>query len=624
MRRRLAIFLGFILLIYTLSGCKKAELDPNENNNNQGNTAGQSETGDEITAEADFSLTDADMFTERDCETDYDESKAIQIQLNGSSASASDKSVNISGSTITITEDATHIIKGTLDDGMIIVDAPDTAKLQLVMDEVSITSSTSAALYIKEADKVFVTIVGENTLENGGEFEAIDDNNIDAAIFSKQDLTLNGSGILNVNSPAGHGIVSKDDLVLTSGTYNIASASHAMDANDSVRVKNAMITVDAGKDGIHCENSDDSAKGFVYISSGTFDIESEGDGISAGFYMQIEGGTINIVAGGGYENGEKASSGGWGGFDGGFGGGYGGGPGGGRPGGRSATEMSTTKTATTTTSDDSSSSMKGLKSDNSMQIANGTFIIDSADDAIHSNLSAIIKGGSFEIASGDDAIHAEDTLTVSDGTINITNSYEGLEALHVLVTGGDIKLVASDDGLNAAGGTDQSGAGGRDTMYGGGPGGMGGGPGGMSSNSNGSIIVSGGTLFINSSGDGMDANGTLEITGGHTTVVGPTQGDTATLDYDVSGTITGGTFIGTGASNMAQSFSSSKQGVVAVSVGSQTAGTEIVLKDSSGKVVLTHKPELSYQVVILSTPEIKSGETYTITVGTQSGEITAS
>ena len=188
------------------------------------------------------------------------------------------------------------------------------------------------------------------------------------------------------------------------------------------------------------------------------------------------------------------------------------------------------------------------------------------------------------------------------------------------VSGGNITLVASDDGLNAAGGTDQSGSGGRDNMFGGGrPGGFGG-----SSSSNGSIVVSGGTLYIQSSGDGMDANGTLTISGGHTTVCGPTQGDTATLDYDKSGTITGGTFIGTGAAGMAQTFSDSEQGVISVSVGNQAAGTAITLKDTKGNTLITHTPKLSFAIVILSSPDIVSGDTYTITVGSQSAQFKAS
>lgn len=555
------------------------------------------------------------MFTERDGKTEYDESKAVTIQLNGTTATASSDSVKISGSTVQITEEATYVISGELTDGMLIVNAPDTAKLQIVLNGANITSKTSAALYILEADKVFVTLAEgtNNALVNGGSFTAIDNNNIDGALFSKQDLTLNGAGSLTVTSPAGHGIVCKDDLVITGGTYTIHSASHAVDANDSVRISEASFTLDAGKDAIHCENTEDAEKGFIYISSGSIKAEAEGDGIAASAYLQIEGGTFDLLIGGGSENGTKASSGNYGGF-------MGGGPGGMRPGGNQNT---------TTTED--SVSMKGLKAANSILISGGIFNIDSADDSIHSDVSVTINGGTFTIASGDDALHAEDTLTVTAGKIDISKCYEGLEALHIDVRGGDIKLKASDDGLNAAGGTDQSGTeGGRDGMFGGGPGGMGGGRpgggghGGMSANSNGSIKISGGNLYINSSGDGLDANGTLEISGGYTVVVGPTQGDTATLDYDKSGIITGGTFIGTGAAGMAQTFSDSQQGVVAVSVGNQAAGTRIVLKDKSGNVIIEHAPELNFAVVILSSPNIKKGEAYTITVGSQSGEFEAS
>lgn len=238
------------------------------------------------------------------------------------------------------------------------------------------------------------------------------------------------------------------------------------------------------------------------------------------------------------------------------------------------------------------------------------------------------NGGTFTAASGDDAFHGEETLTVTAGTIDITESYEGLEALDIRVEGGDITLVASDDGLNAAGGTDSSGTtGGRDGRFGGGPGGNGGGTGGngggMSSSWDGSIVISGGSLQINASGDGIDANGSVTISGGYTVVTGPTQGDTATLDYDVSAVITGGTFIGTGASGMAQTFSDSEQGVVSVSTGSQSAGTAVTLADQEGNTLITCTPEESFQVVILSSPDLVSGETYTVTVGKASAEVEA-
>ena len=613
MRRIISILL---ILTLILAGCgyhSKPDDAPGVSNG----TSDGGESSNAAPIEVDFSKTDADMFTERDKNAEYDAGKAVTIQLTGTSATASSDSVQVNGSTVLIKEEATYVISGSLN-GMLVVDAPDTAKLQLVLNGVDITNETSAALYILEADKVFVTLADgtTNTLANGGSFTAIDDNNIDGALFSKQDLTLNGSGSLTVTSPAGHGIVCKDDLVFTAGTYTVNSASHGIDANDSVRIVNAALTIDAGKDGIHCENSDDTAKGFVYISSGSVKAEAEGDGIAASAYLQIGGGTIDLLVGGGSENGSKAQSDHFGGF-------MGGGHGGGRPGGMGFGNSQST------TTEENSTSMKGLKSANSMRISGGNITVNSADDAIHSDASLTINGGTFTLASGDDAIHAEDTLTVTAGKIDISESYEGLEALHIDVQGGDIKLVASDDGLNAAGGTDLSGTqGGRDGMFGGKgggrPGGGHGGFGGMSGNSNGSIKISGGDLYINSAGDGIDANGTLEISGGYTVIVGPTQGDTATLDYDTSGIITGGTFIGTGASGMAQSFSDSKQGVVAVSVGNQSAGTQIVLRDKTGNTILERTPELSFAVVILSSPELVKGESYTVTVGTQSGEFAAS
>ena len=140
----------------------------------------------------------------------------------------------------------------------------------------------------------------------------------------------------------------------------------------------------------------------------------------------------------------------------------------------------------------------------------------------------------------------------------------------------------------------------------------------------GSIVITGGTLYVQASGDGIDANGTLKISGGSTTVCGPTQGDTATLDYDVSATISGGTFIGTGGSGMAQSFSDSGQGVIALRVGNCAANTQIVLTDASGNTILSASPKLDFAVVILSCPDIVKGETYTITIGTQSGTFQAS
>ena len=648
MKRIFALLLTLLLL---LSGCT-AQRTENSSAIESGPPAGsapESSADDKpsstpTTAPA---VSGDEMFTDRDCDPSYDESRSVLIELNGDSISCASNSVQVTGATAVLSKEGTYLLTGALNDGMIVVNANKRAKLQLVLKDASIHSETSAALYVLQADKVFVTLADgtENTLSNGGTFTAIDENNIDGAVFSKDDLTFNGSGSLTVTSPAGHGIVGKDDLVFTGGSFEIESASHGIEANDSVRVTGAAFNIASGKDGIHAENDDDVEKGFVYIKDGTFTISAEGDGIDAGSTMEIHGGEFDIVSGGGSENAEQKTSDFWGGFGGRGGmGGFGGGktdgkrggnkggmpgeaPGGrGMPGGNMPDGEPPEQPGggfaefSDGSADDGSTSIKGVKASGDLTITGGSFVIDSADDAVHSNSSILFTGGTVQIKSGDDGFHADENLTVTGGTITITESYEGLEALHLEISGGEISVTATDDGLNAAGGTDESGFGG---MRGGDNFGGFGGKGGRGGASDGTILISGGTISITASGDGIDANGSLEITGGHITVTGPTQGDTATLDYDTTGVISGGTFIGTGASNMAQSFSDSTQGVIAVGVGNQAEGTQIILKDKAGNTILSHTPELPFQVVILSTPELTKGETYTLTVGSASDEIEA-
>lgn len=580
----------------------------------------------------------SDMFSSRDSDTSFSE-QTVNITLSDSGISSDSDSVSVSDGKILLKEEATYIFSGTLSDGSIIVDAPDTAKLQIVLSDAAVTSKSFAALYVLSCDKVFLTLDEntENELINGGEFTQIDENNVDGAVFSKQDLTINGRGRLTVSSPSAHSVVCKDDLVITGGDIVLESASHGMDVNDSVRIKDSSLLIEAGKDGIHCENEDNAEKGFIFIESGKFDINSEGDGISAGTTMEILGGEFNILTGGGFENAEIKTSENWGGFRGGKGD-MGkrepvnamGQPdtGMGRP------EMGTGRQNTPTSipeepSDMSfvsgedaftedtvsdSESIKGIKSGASLYISGGTFSINSADDGIHSDSDINISGGEFFVKTGDDGVHAENTFFFSGGEIDVSESYEGLEALHIKLTGGMADIVSSDDGINAAGGTDSSGFGGfrGGDMFGGG----------MSAG-NGSILISGGTVFINASGDGIDANGTLEITGGEITVTGPTVGDTATLDYDRSAVISGGTFIGTGASGMAQTFSDSAQGVISVSVGNCSAGTKITLKNSNGDALIEFTPSLSFAVVILSSPDIVKGEEYILEIGSLSEKINA-
>lgn len=390
-----------------------------------------SETNQAESTEAVSTASSSEMFTDRDMEIGYDEETSARITLSGDGASSDSDAVQISGSTVTITEEGTYILSGTLNDGMIVVSAEDTDKIQLVLNNVEITSSTSAAIYVLEADKVFITTVSgsENTLVNGGEYVAIDDNNIDAVIFSKSDLTLNGAGTLNITAAAGHGVVSKDDLALTSGTYNITAASHGLSGKDSVRIANGTYTITAGKDGIHAESTDDTSLGFLHISGGTFTITADGDGISASDYLQIEDGSFMITTGEGSASVTMTS----GAMDFGQSGGF-----------RNQT--------TTTTAEDDSLSQKGIKADGTINITGGTFDITSVDDGINagggtdssgfsrvlsgqeqlassSDCFITINGGDFVIVSTGDCSDSNGALTINSGTLDLTCNGSGNTAI---------------------------------------------------------------------------------------------------------------------------------------------------------------------------------------------------
>lgn len=543
-------------------------------------------------------LSQGDYFSQRDLLGSYNAESCAIIELTGDGASCSSDAVIIEGSTITICDEGSYLLCGTLSNGMVIVEAGEDDKTQLILQNAFIHSQTSAPIYVRQADKVFLTLDNgsENLLSCGDSYVAIDEYNIDSVIFSREDLCLNGSGSLSLSSPAGHGIVSKDELTLAGGScISIDCAGHGLSANDSICIENTNLIISAGKDGIQSENDEDRSLGYIYIQNGSYAIQSEGDGISAGATLSIDGGSFQLLTGGGYQNGEVKTSEDWGHMG---GGGRGGFP---RP-------------EASTSSNEDSTSIKGLKSTGLMTINGGSFSIDSADDAVHSNSDLIINGGAYTIKSGDDGFHADLALAVNGGSILIQESYEGLEGLSIEINGGTIDLTASDDGFNAAGGTDRSGFGG-----------MRGGDrfGGMGGSSDSFIRISGGIVNIHAYGDGMDANGTLEVSGGDITVCCPTFGDTAVLDYDISGRISGGTFRGTGAYQMAQTFSDTQQAVIAVSVGSQRAGTEISLTNSNDTQLISYSPALDFAIVILSSPELIHGDTYTITVGEVSGNVTA-
>lgn len=447
------------------------------------------------------------LFSDRDLQGTYDESSAIAIQLNGDSAACDADGVTIEGSRIIIRQEGVYLLSGTLTDGQVVVDAGENDKVQLVLDGADITSSTSAAIYALEADKVFVTLAAgtENTLTNGGEYVALDDNNIDAVIFAKTDLTLNGTGSLTVNAQAGHGVVSKDDLVITGGNYTITAASHGLSGKDSVAIADGSFTITAGKDGIHAENADDLSQGSLSIVDGSFTITAQGDAISAQGALQIDGGTFALYTGAGSASVDMTTT------------------QTGQPGTRGQTE------ATSTATEEETASQKGIKGESGFTITGGTFTIDSADDCLHAGGTMTLAAGTFTLNSGDDAIHCDDALTIQSGTFTIPYCYEGIEGASITIEDGTFDITSNDDGLNAAGGADSSGLGG----FGKGPQDT------FASGSDSFITINGGSLTVVSSGDCVDSNGALTINGGTLELTCNGNGDTA-LDCDGTYTNNGG------------------------------------------------------------------------------------
>ncbi len=557
--------LGYALLACSISGCSLDSF---------------SKTTTETSSESSSSATgitylDADdMFTDRDKEVGYDEDTATAITLSDDASSCDSSSVTISNNTITITDEGTYLLTGSLSDGQVIVDADD-KKVQLVLDSVNINCDTSAALYVKAADKVFVTLASdsENSLSNTSDFVAIDDNNIDAVIFSKDDLTLNGSGTLTVTAKYGHGIVSKDDLVITSGTYQITAAKHALSGKDSVRIADGVLTLDAGTDGIHSENTDNDAKGFIYIANGDISITADSDGFDAEETLQVDGGNIEVAAG-----------------------------------------------------DD------GLHADGDLIITDGTINVTKSYEGLE-GMTVTVEDGNISVVSSDDGINAAGDGTSEESSQSGTppekpDGSDSTEDRPEPPSGFD-KNDNSSANSNSDSNSDSKpadlpdgngGSGGGNGAPGGGNGGPGGG---MEEATDYNLIqISGGKIYINANGDGIDSNGNLTVTGGEIYVDGPTSGGDGALDCSGTALISGGTVIAVGSSGMAENFdSSSAQGSMITTVSDSMITGDITLTDSEGNTIVSYSPSKEYSSVAISCVDLKEGETYTLVAGDTSTSV---
>lgn len=490
-------------------------------------------------------------YSSRDTDPSYDESSATRIALSEAGASVSGDNATASGSTVTIAAAGTYVITGSSSNGQIVIDAPDDAKVQIVLDGVVLSNGSGPCIYASNADKLFVTLAEDtaNTLSDGSNWTLSgSEDEPDATVFCTCDLTVNGSGTLNVDATTHHGIHSTDDLVIAGGSLDVNAANDGLVGKDSVKIGGASVHVTAQDDGVKASN-DDEDKGFVLISGGDVDIDAQDDGIKATRLIKTSGGTVTV---------------------------------------------------------------------------------DSQDDALHSDADLWLDGGTLTISAADDGVHAERSLWLAEGTLDITSSYEGIEGQDILVTGGSSNIAYSDDGINATMASDETSsentqadaqqANGQNRQTGTGqmPG--------QQSETGGTITITGGTIDLVSTrqGDSLDSNGTIQIEGGTVTTSGAATGDSSVLDFETSGTISGGTFIGLGATSMETGFGSSSQASISATI-SGSAGDVVTIEDSSGTQIASYTAENPYAYLLASVPEMADGETYAVLVnGTQKSTATAS
>ncbi len=270
----------------TSGDSSKTEDSDASSDNSSGDAADDSSNTANVTSGGILDITD--FFSDRDLEMEADTSDAETIALKD-------------GEDITITDEGVYIISGSAENVTIYVEADDTAKVELLLDGATITNDSMPCIYVKSADKVFVTTGdSESTLSVTGEYEADGDTNLDAVIFSRSDLTLKGTGTLNIES-TDNGISGKDDLKVTGGTYNISCSGSAVEANDSIRIADGTVNIEECNDGLHAENDEDDSQGFIYICGGSLNISAADDGVHGTSVVQIDGGNFDITAAEGIE-----------------------------------------------------------------------------------------------------------------------------------------------------------------------------------------------------------------------------------------------------------------------------------------------------------------------------------
>lgn len=618
-----SLLTGALMSGYVLTGCSSAQVEdagefvadaPVDQQDESASTQNDQtyDSFEQVAAAFDAQALDLD-YSKRDTDSSYDDAISTHIALAGSSATIEGEGAQADANTITISAEGTYVVSGELSNGQLLVEAPEDAKVQIVLDGATLHNDSGPALYVKQADKCFITLAdgSVNELSDGTEYVLEEDSDEpSAALFARADLTLNGSGTLTVDGTYDNGIYTKDDLVITSGTYRVEAVGDALRGRDCVKISDGTFDLVAGGDGIKSNKDTKPTQGFVSIDGGELTIEAEDDGIQGKTYVRIAGGSVDIIS-----------------------------------------------------ADDA------IHSDLEGVITGGELSIDAGDDAFHAETKLVIDEGNVEIISCVEGYEAQEVI-VNGGMSNITASDDALNAAVADLSddeGTDEAAGAQDPGAAAAsegapeppsgnvpagaegapeppsgempngaegapeppsgdmpnGAPDAAaesgefaGRGGMRGDMGGNMGGnMGGGPGGMSEVSEACLLqINGGTLIINAGGDGVDSNGGLEINGGIVLVNGPDSGADSALDYELSAMVSGGSVLMLGSAGMAETFTGGEQPFATVMASGQ-AGQNVAVVDEQGNVLVSLNAEKAFDQVIASSPQMSEGGTYSVVIG---------
>ena len=558
-------------------------------------------------------------FTDRDKDASYkkyaevelsDEEVLVDGEALTEKENASSNGITFSQEehVVTFTEEGVYLLSGTLSDGQIIVDTEDTAKVQLVLNNVDIHCENQAAIWIKSADKVFLTLAdgSENVVSDGGQMVVEDtatsnDEHADAdgAIFSKADLTIQGSGSLTISGNYKHGIVSKDDLVITGGNLNVTAVENCLAGKDAVKIADGTISLEANQHAIKAKNEDDTQQGNIYLEGGTITATAAEDGMNATGSIVITGGELEL-----------------------------------------------------TVQDD------GIHSDKDLVIYNGTVSIPQSYEGLEGHRITIF-GGTLDVTASDDGMNAsggtesqeeeafmkqfrqEDrgNMQPPEGTEMAENGEmpQGAEMPEngempqgaEMPENGEATETAADNEIQQTSEMNEMpmrGGGMRREMQDGmqqWQEGKGMGHGGMDSDSEAYLRICGGNIKVDANGDGLDSNGYFYMEGGTVLVAGPTSGADSALDYGLTAEATGGTVVAAGSSQMAQGFSQdSAQGNFLYNFSESIPAESIVsLKTSDGDEIVAWRCGKEYQSVVITSPELEAGNTYILTAGEQEVKI---